>query len=116
MAPTTILGQVTTTTPGGRSAKRDGYALDLSQMLAVAEGSVYIERTAVISPKTILRTRKAIKKAFKVQLKGLGFSVVEILSPCPVNWGMSPVKACAWVMEKVLERYPLKVIKDITGI
>ncbi|MFH1672565.1 MAG: thiamine pyrophosphate-dependent enzyme [Pseudomonadota bacterium] len=116
MAPTTILGQVTTTTPGGRSAKRDGYALDLSQMLAVAEGSVYIERTAVISPKTILHTRKAIKKAFEIQLKGLGFAMVEILSPCPVNWGMSPVKACAWVKEKVLERYPLKVIKDMAGI
>lgn len=114
MAPTTILGQPTTTTPGGRSAKRDGYALDLSQMLAVAEGSAYIERTAVISPKTIIRTKKAIKKAFEVQLKGLGLAVVEILAPCPVNWNMSPVKACAWVKEKVLVRYPLKVIKDVT--
>jgi 2-oxoglutarate ferredoxin oxidoreductase subunit beta len=114
MAPTTLLGQTTTTTPGGRVALRDGYPLDLSQMLAVAAGSVYIERTSVTSPKNVIRTKKALKKAFQVQLDDLGFSLVEILSPCPTNWKLSPAEACKWVEEEVEQSYPLKVIKDTT--
>ena len=114
MAPTTILGQTTTTTPGGRIALRDGYPLDLSQMLAVAAGSVYIERTSVTSPKNVIKTKKAIKKAFQVQMDDLGFSLVEVLSPCPINWKLSPVDSCRWVEEKVVKDYPLKVIKDTT--
>jgi 2-oxoglutarate ferredoxin oxidoreductase subunit beta len=114
MAPTTILGQTTTTTPGGRIALRDGYPLDLSQMLAVAAGSVYIERTSVTSPKNIMKTKKAIKKAFQVQMDDLGFALVEVLSPCPTNWKLSPVDACKWVDEEVVKSYPLKVIKDTT--
>ncbi|MCK4388882.1 MAG: 2-oxoglutarate oxidoreductase [Desulfobacterales bacterium] len=115
MAPTTVLGQITTTTPGGRSALRDGFPLDLSQMLAVARGSVYIERTAVTSPKNIIKTKKAIKKAFQVQMDGLGFALVEILSPCPINWKLSPVESCRWVEEEVVKSYPLGVIKDTTS-
>lgn len=114
MAPTTILGQTTTTTPGGRIALRDGYPLDLSQMLAVAAGSVYIERTSVTSPKNIMKTKKAIKKAFQVQMDDLGFALVEVLSPCPTNWKLSPVDACQWVDEEVVKSYPLIVIKDTT--
>lgn len=114
MAPTTILGQTTTTTPGGRIALRDGYPLDLSQMLAVAAGSVYIERTSVTSPKNIMKTKKAIKKAFQVQVDDLGFALVEVLSPCPTNWKLSPVDACKWVDEEVVKSYPLMVIKDTT--
>jgi len=114
MAPTTLLGQTTTTTPGGRVALRDGYPLDLSQMLAVAAGSVYIERTSVASPKNVMRTKKALKKAFQVQMDDLGFSLVEILSPCPTNWKLSPADACKWVEEDVVKSYPLKVIKDMT--
>ena len=114
MAPTTLLGQITTTTPGGRSPLRDGFPLDLSQMLAVAGGSVYIERTAVTSPKNIIRTKKAIKKAFRVQMDDLGFALVEILSQCPVNWKLSPVEACRHVEEEVIKTYPLGVIKDTT--
>ncbi len=114
MAPTTILGQRTTTTPGGRIALRDGYPLDLSQMLAVAAGSVYIERTAVTSPKNVIKAKKAIKKAFQVQMDDLGFSLVEILSQCPTNWKLSPVDACKRVEEKVVNDYPLGVIKDTT--
>jgi len=114
MAPTTLLGQITTTTPGGRSPLRDGFPLDLSQMLAVAGGSVYIERTAVTSPKNIIRTKKAIKKAFRVQMDDLGFALVEILSQCPVNWKLSPVEACRHVEEEVVKSYPLGVIKDTT--
>ena len=114
MAPTTLLGQITTTTPGGRSPIRDGFPVDLSQMLAVASGSVYIERTAVTSPKNIIKTKKAIKKAFQVQMDDLGFALVEILSQCPINWKLSPVDACKWVEEEVVKSYPLGVIKDTT--
>jgi len=115
MAPTTILGQTTTTTPGGRIALRDGNPLDLSQMLAVAAGSVYIERTSVTSPKDIMRTKKAIKKAFQVQMDDLGFALVEVLSPCPTNWKLSPVDACKWVDEEVVKSYPVMVIKDMVS-
>jgi len=113
MAPTTILGQETTTTPGGRIPLRDGYPLDLSEMLAIAAGSAYIERTSVSSPKHILKTRKAIKKAFTVQMEDKGFSLVEILSPCPTNWKMTPSQAVRWVDETMTKIFPIKVIKDV---
>ncbi|MDQ7785399.1 MAG: thiamine pyrophosphate-dependent enzyme [Desulfomonilaceae bacterium] len=113
MAPTTIPGQVTTTSPGGRVPLRDGNPLDLSEMLGIAQGSVYIERTSVSRPKFILKTKKALKKAFQVQLDDLGFSLVEILSPCPTNWKMSPVDAVKWVDETMTQYFPLKVIKDV---
>jgi 2-oxoglutarate/2-oxoacid ferredoxin oxidoreductase subunit beta len=115
MAPTSILGQTTTTTPGGRKSERDGFPINLSEMLAVAKGSAYIERTAVSSPAHILKTKKAIAKAFQVQLKGLGFSLVEVLSPCPTNWKMNPVDACKWINEVMIGGYPLGVLKDVTG-
>ncbi len=114
MAPTSILGQTTTTSPGGRREKRDGYPINLSEMLAVAKGSAYIERTAVNSPANILKTKKAIAKAFRVQLQKLGFSLVEILSPCPTNWKMSPKDAWKWIDDVMSLQYPLGVIKDIT--
>ncbi len=115
MAPTTIIGQVSTTTPGGRDPDRDGAPIDLSEMLAITNGSVYIERTAVDSPKNIIRTKKAIKKAFRVQMAGLGFSLVEVLSPCPTNLKMSPVQANKWIASTMTTYYPLKVIKDKVG-
>ena len=115
MAPTTLLGQSSTTTPGGRDITRDGAPLDLSEMLAIARGSVYIERTAVNSPKNVRRAKKAITKAFRVQMEGLGFSLVEILSPCPTNWKMSPVEALKRVEDTMMKIFPLKVIKDETA-
>ncbi len=115
MAPTTILGQSTTTSPGGRKEKRDGFPINLSEMLAIAKGSAYIERTAVSSPANILKTKKAIAKAFHTQLKGCGFSLVEVLSPCPTNWKMSPVDASKWIDEVMTVSFPLGVLKDITG-
>ena len=114
MAPTTLVGQTTTTSPGGRIPLRDGFPLDLSQMLAVAGGSVYIERTSVTSPKRIIKTKKAIKKAFQVQMDDLGFALVEILSQCPTNWKLSPVESCRRIEEDVVKSYPLGVIKDTT--
>ena len=115
MAPTTLIGQPSTTTPGGRDANRDGAPLDLSEMLAVARGSVYIERTAVNSPKHIRLTKKAITKAFKVQMAGLGFSLIEVLSPCPTNWKLSPVDAAQRVEDTMTEIFPIKVMKDQVG-
>jgi 2-oxoglutarate ferredoxin oxidoreductase subunit beta len=115
MAPTTLIGQKTTTTPGGRVELRDGYPVVISQMLAVAAGAVYIERTSVTSPKNVIKTKKAIKKAFQTQIHALGFSLVEILSPCPTNWKVSPVEACQRIDNEVVTSYPLKVIKDVTA-
>jgi 2-oxoglutarate ferredoxin oxidoreductase subunit beta len=115
MAPTTLPGQNSTTTPGGREPSRDGSPLDLTQMLAIAKGSAFLQRTAVNSPKNIRQTKKAIKKAFKVQIEGLGFSLVEILSQCPTNWKMPPVEAAHWVEYAMTEIFPLKVIKDEVG-
>jgi 2-oxoglutarate ferredoxin oxidoreductase subunit beta len=112
MAPTTILGQSTTTSPGGRNEKRDGYPVKLSEMLAISDGSAYIERTAVNSPAHILKTKKAITKAFHYQLEKKGFSLVEILSPCPTNWKMSPVDSWKWIDEVMSLQFPLGVIKD----
>ncbi len=115
MAPTTLIGQKTTTSPGGRQEKRDGFPINLSEMLALAKGSAYIERTAINSPANILKTKKAIKKAFQVQLEGLGFSLVEVLSPCPTNWKMEPEEAWKWIDKVMIEYFPLGVLKDITG-
>jgi 2-oxoglutarate ferredoxin oxidoreductase subunit beta len=115
MAPTTLIGQTTTTTQRGRAPLRDGYPLDLSQMLGVAAGSVYVARTSVTSPKNILKTKKAIKKAFQVQMNDLGFALVEILSQCPTNWKLSSVDSCKRIEEEVVKSYPLGVIKDTTG-
>lgn len=115
MAPTTILGQNSTTSPGGRIGKRDGYPVNLSEMLALARGSVYIERTALTSPSNILKTKKAIAKAFRVQLDGEGFSLVEVLSPCPTNWKMTPVESWKWIEEVMAKSFPLGVIKDASG-
>ena len=115
MAPTTILGQNSTTSPGGRIGKRHGYPINLSEMLALATGSVYIERTALTGPSQILKTKKAISKAFRVQLKGDGFSLVEVLSPCPTNWKMTPVESWRWIEEAMIKSFPLGVIKDISG-
>lgn len=113
MAPTTVPGQVTTTSPGGRAPQRDGNPLDLSEMLAIARGSVYIERTSVSNTKGILRTRRAIKKAFLAQMEDKGFSLVEILSACPTNWKMSPAKSVQWIDEEMSKIFPPKVIKDV---
>jgi 2-oxoglutarate ferredoxin oxidoreductase subunit beta len=113
MAPTTVLGQHTTTSPGGRREDRDGYPINLSEMLAIARGSAYIERTAINSPANILKTKKAIAKAFGVQLEGKGFSLVEVLSPCPTNWKMSPADSWKWIEDVMISHFPLGVLKDV---
>ena len=115
MAPTTLLGQNATTAPGGRDSRLHGQPIDISRMLAVCDGVVYVERCALTTIKQIRRAKKAIKKAYQVQMDDLGFGIVELLSPCPTNWKMTPKAAWAWVNEEMVKTYPLGVIKDTTG-
>lgn len=115
MAPTTVLGQEATTAPGGRDSKLHGSPIDISRMLAVCDGTVYVERCALASVKQIRQAKRAIKKAFQCQLDHLGFALVELLSPCPTNWKLSPKDAWNWVNEVMVKTYPLGVIKDTTG-
>ena len=112
MAPTSLPGQVTQTSPYGRDVNHCGYPVKVCEMLAQLDGPEYLERVAVNSVKNIRAAKKAIKKAFQNQLDGKGFSLVEVLSTCPTNWGMTPVKALSWVEEKMIPYYPLGVYKD----
>jgi 2-oxoglutarate/2-oxoacid ferredoxin oxidoreductase subunit beta len=115
MAPTTLRGMKTTTTPYGRDHQLlEGHPIRMSEMLAMLDGVAYIERVAVNSPANIRRTKKAIAKAFEMQLENRGFSMVEILSPCPTNWKMSPVQSWKWVDEEMTKVFPLGVFKDVT--
>ncbi len=115
MAPTTLLGQNATTAPGGRDQRLHGNPIDISAMLAVSNGVVYVERCSLATAKHIRRAKKAIKKSFQCQLDDLGFSLVELLSPCPTNWKMSTKAAWDWVEEEMVKVYPLGVLKDTTG-
>ncbi|MBE7037613.1 MAG: 2-oxoglutarate oxidoreductase [Ruminococcaceae bacterium] len=114
MAPTTLVGQVTQTSPYGRNAETQGYPIRVSEMLATLEGPAYIERVTVDSVPNIKKAKAAIKKSFQMQLEGKGFSLVEVVSTCPTNWGLSPVEAMEWLRENMLPHYPLGVYKDIT--
>lgn len=114
MAPTTLVGQKTATTIFGRDSEFDGYPLKIAELLKGLEGVVYLERRTVHCPKEVLKTKQAIKKAFGNQLDGKGFSMVEIISMCPVYWGMSPEEAVERVEGNVIKQYPLGVIKDAT--
>ena len=115
MAPTTLLGQKTTTSPYGRSSKREGYPIRIAEMLATLNGAAYIARVSMHSPKEIVRAKKALKKAFETQMKGLGFSLVEFLSQCPTNWRLPPSEAVKWVGEKMTAYYPLGEFKTPEG-
>lgn len=113
MAPTTLLGQVTTTTPFGRKPELHGYPVRVCEMLSTLEGAVYVERVAVNNVQNIRKAKAAIKRAFQVQLAGLGFSIVEVLSICPTNWGLSPEKALAWLGDNMIPHYPLGNYKNV---
>ncbi len=116
MAPTTLLGMKTTTSPFGRDETTEGAPIKISEMLALVKGAVYIERTAVNSPSNIKKTKKALRKAFQAQIDNLGYSLVEILAPCPTNWKMSVLDSWKWVDEVMAKEFPLGVIKDTTGL
>ena len=113
-APTTLIGQKSTTTPGGRSAANEGYPLHVSELLATLEAPVYIERVALGDNKQVAQATRAIKRAVENQTKGLGFSLVEVLSPCPTIWKMNPVEAQRWVKDVMEKTYPLGVLRDRT--
>jgi 2-oxoglutarate ferredoxin oxidoreductase subunit beta len=112
MAPTTILGQKTSTTPLGRDAKVAGYPLRIAELLSTIEGASYIVRTSVDSYKNLQATKKAIEKSFRYQMEGKGFSLVEILSPCPVDWGLSPRDSIIWLRKEMMSIFPLRTFKD----
>lgn len=113
MAPTSLIGQVTTTSPYGRDANANGYPIRMSEMLATLEGAAFIERVSVHDIKHIMQAKKSIRKAFEMQLSGKGFSLVEVLSTCPTNWGMTPVEALQWLQENMIPYYPLGVKKEV---
>ncbi|MDZ7672661.1 MAG: thiamine pyrophosphate-dependent enzyme [Halanaerobiales bacterium] len=115
MAPTSLIDQKTTTSPFGRNAKDAGHPIRMSEMLTELTGSAYIARVSVHDPKHIKQAKKAIKKAFQIQLDGKGFAMVEVLSTCPTNWGMKPLDALDWLKENMMEVYPLGELKTPEG-
>ena len=112
MAPTTLPGQVTQTSPYGRDVEKVGYPVKVCEMLSQIDGATYLERVAVNNVKNIKKAKEAIKKAFKNQVEGKGFSLVEVLSTCPTNWGKTPEDSLKWLEENMLPYYPLGVYKD----
>lgn len=113
MAPTTMLSQVTTTTPNGRNALDHGYPLQISELLALLPGTIYIERCALYDVDHIRKTKKAIRHAFELQMEGAeGLTLVEVLSPCPIYWRMTPAKAMEWIKEEMVKTFPLGCLKD----
>ncbi|MGZ8847946.1 MAG: 2-oxoacid:acceptor oxidoreductase family protein, partial [Pyrinomonadaceae bacterium] len=112
MAPTTPVSQKTTTSPRGREAGNDGFPVRVSELLSSLEGPTYIERVALFDNKTRAKARNAIRKALKNQIEGRGFSLVEVLSPCPTGWGVTPVDSLRWIQENLLPVFPLGVFKD----
>jgi 2-oxoglutarate ferredoxin oxidoreductase subunit beta len=112
MAPTTLIGQKSTTSPNGRDPEKNGFPMRVAEMLATHEGAYYVERVATNNTKNILGAKKAIKKAFENQKNGLGLNFVEVLSTCPTNWGLSPAEALTWLETNMMPFYTLGVKKD----
>ena len=112
LAPTTLLNQRTTTTPEGRDPLTHGYPIRICELLATLEGASFLARTSLSSPKDVSQTKEALKKGFKTQIEKKGFSLIEVLSPCPVYWRMSPVESLKFIEEKMTQTFPLGVFKD----
>lgn len=112
VAPTTLIGQHATTAPTGRQVVNTGYPINMAETLASLKGVCYSERVTLTSPGNITKAKKAFKKAFELQLNHKGMTFVEVLSPCPTNWGMSPMKAMEWINNEMVKQYPLGVFKD----
>lgn len=108
MAPTTLIGQKTTTSPYGRDEATCGKPLKVSEMLSTIDGAKFVERVSVDTPANVRKTKKAIKKAFELQISGEGFGIVEILSTCPTNWGQTPLESLAWLRSDMMPYYPLE--------
>ena len=112
MAPTTLPGQRTETSPYGRNVETEGYPIRVSEMLSTLDGAYYVERVSVDTVPNVIKAKKAIKKAFENQHAGKGFSIVEVLSICPTNWGLSPIESMQWLKDNMIPYYPLGVKKD----
>ncbi len=112
MAPTSLPGQVTQTSPYGRDTNTVGFPVKVCEMLSTLDGAGYIERVAVSNVKNVRAAKKAIEKAFRNQVEGKGFSLIEVVSTCPTNWGKTPEGALQWLEENMLPYYPLGVYKD----
>lgn len=115
MAPTTLIGQITSTSQYTRRPEKEGFPIKILEMMAVLPGVAYLERTSLFSPGEVLKTKKAIKRSFETQLAKKGFSIVEVLSPCPTYWGMSPVRSMERIETQIVKEYPLGVIKPLSG-
>ncbi|MDR3084915.1 MAG: 2-oxoglutarate oxidoreductase [Christensenellaceae bacterium] len=113
MAPTSLVGQVTTTSPYGRQAETAGYPVKVSEMLSQLDGPAYIERVSVHNVPSVIAAKRAIKKAFAAQQEGRGFSLVEVLSTCPTNWGLTPKESLKWLEENMIPQFPLGVYKEV---
>nr|MBP6143921.1 2-oxoglutarate oxidoreductase [Proteocatella sp.] len=113
MAPTTLIGQKSTTSQDGRDPVKNGFPIRMSEMISTLDGAVYVERVTVDSPANVRKAKTAIRKAFEVQKAGLGFSMVEVLSTCPTNWGMTPVDSLQWLRDNMIPFYPLGNFKQI---
>lgn len=114
MAPTTLPGQVTQTTPFGRDVTRAGFPIRMCEMLSTLDGVAYAERVTVVDVPNVRKAKAAIKKAFQTQIDKKGFSIVEVLSTCPTNWGLSPVEAVQWLKDNMIPYYPLGCYQDRT--
>jgi len=114
MAPTTLIGQPSTTCQNGRDPAIAGYPIRVCELLQTLGGVAYLARTSVDSPKNVIKAKKHIKKAFELARAKKGYALVEVLSPCPTNWGMTPSEAMKWLKENMLEYYPLGVFKDVS--
>ncbi len=115
MAPTTLEGMKTTTSPYGRDVKDMGYPVHVCELLEKLNGVAYLERAALFTPQQIKKAKNAIKKAFIAQEKGLGYSLVELVSTCPTNWGQSPLESIEWAKDKMIKEFPLGVFVDKVG-
>lgn len=113
MAPTSLPGQVTTTSPYGRDTDHCGFPVKMSEMLSQLDGPAFIQRVSVHDVKHVVQAKAAIKKAFQCQIEGKGFSMVEVLSTCPTNWGLTPQEALKWLEENMIPRFPLGVYKEV---
>lgn len=114
MAPTTLPGQKTTTSPFGRDTEKTGFPIKMVELLNTLQAPAYLARVSVNDPKNVLKAKEAIRKAFEVQVNGQGFSMVEVLSTCPTNWGMTPVEALKWLENNMIPQFPLGTVREVS--
>ena len=113
MAPTTLVGQKTKTTPRGRDPLTEGYPIRMCELLQGFEAVAFLARVTVTSPERVRETKRALTKAFRYQMDGVGFSMIEVLSPCPTYWRMTPLDACKFIEETMTKTFPLGVVRDV---